>query len=194
MSPANNESFNSLNSFYFLLWLLWLGLQKLLYEWQDILVLFLILEEMINITIENDVSRAVFVDVFYRVYVGSLMPTFWRIFVISGCCSFSKARCRLLIAVASLTAEPGLRGTWAYSLRHMSLVVMRHVESSWTRDWTRVPCIGRQILNHRTSKEVQSLDLQFYSDFLFLLESVSVAWVFLGICSFHLSYLLTCSS
>ena len=26
--------------------------------------------------------------------------------------------------------------------------------SSWTRDWTRVPCIGRQILNHCATREV----------------------------------------
>ena len=30
-----------------------------------------------------------------------------------------------------------------------------HVESSWTRDWTRVPCIGRQILIHCATREVQ---------------------------------------
>ena len=28
------------------------------------------------------------------------------------------------------------------------LVALQHVGSSWTRDRTRVPCIGRQILNH----------------------------------------------
>ena len=37
-----------------------------------------------------------------------------------------------------------------------SVVVVngRHVESSWTRDWTCVPCIGRKILNHWTIREV----------------------------------------
>ena len=34
------------------------------------------------------------------------------------------------------------------------LVALRHVESSQTRDQTRVPCIGRWILNHWTTKEV----------------------------------------
>ena len=29
---------------------------------------------------------------------------------------------------------------------HMHLVALRHVESSWTRDQTHVPCIGRRIL------------------------------------------------
>ena len=34
-----------------------------------------------------------------------------------------------------------------------SFVVPRHVGSSWTRAQTRVPCIGRQILNHCATRE-----------------------------------------
>ena len=34
------------------------------------------------------------------------------------------------------------------------LVALRHVGSSRTRAQTRVPCIGRQILKHRTTREV----------------------------------------
>ena len=36
----------------------------------------------------------------------------------------------------------------------MGLVAPRHVGSSWTSDRTRVPCIGRQILNHCATREV----------------------------------------
>ena len=36
----------------------------------------------------------------------------------------------------------------------MDLVVLWHVGSSWTKDRTRVPCIGRWILNHWTTKKV----------------------------------------
>ena len=36
----------------------------------------------------------------------------------------------------------------------MELVAPQHVESSWTRDRTCVPCIGRQILIHCTTREV----------------------------------------
>ena len=36
----------------------------------------------------------------------------------------------------------------------MALAVPRHVESSWTRDQTCVPCVGRQILIHSATKEV----------------------------------------
>ncbi|KAJ8785351.1 hypothetical protein J1605_007298 [Eschrichtius robustus] len=35
----------------------------------------------------------------------------------------------------------------------MGLVAPRHVGSSWTRARTRVPCIGRRILNHCTTRE-----------------------------------------
>ena len=46
-------------------------------------------------------------------------------------------------------------GTWAQLLWHMGLVAGWHMESSWTRGRTRVPCIGRQVLNHWTTWEVQ---------------------------------------
>ena len=36
----------------------------------------------------------------------------------------------------------------------MGLIALAHVESSHTRDWTHVPWIGRQILNHCTTREV----------------------------------------
>ena len=36
----------------------------------------------------------------------------------------------------------------------MGLVAPRHVGSSGTRARTRVPCIGRQILNHCATREV----------------------------------------
>ena len=37
------------------------------------------------------------------------------------------------------------------------------MKSSWTRDQTHVPCIGRQIVNHQATREVQYI-------FSFLLE------------------------
>ena len=46
-------------------------------------------------------------------------------------------------------------GTWAQLLWHMGLVAGWHVESSRTRGRTRVPCIGRRVLNHWTTWEVQ---------------------------------------
>ena len=64
----------------------------------------------------------------------------------------------LLIVVASLVAEHRLRKLGLQSLQHVgsvawSLVALSHVESSRTRDRTRVPCFGRQILIHCSTKE-----------------------------------------
>ena len=84
------------------------------------------------------------------------------------------AVCRLLIVVASccrawvlgtgasVVAAHGLSGcssraqrVWLASCRappqylwHTGLVTLQNVQSSWTRDQTRVPCVGRWILNH----------------------------------------------
>ena len=50
-------------------------------------------------------------------------------------------------------------GAWALGaqasvvVRHVGLVALRHVGSSRTRGRTRVPCIGRQILNHCATRE-----------------------------------------
>ena len=45
---------------------------------------------------------------------------------------------------------------WAQQLWRTGLVAPRHVGSSPTRDRTRVPCIGRWILNHCTTREVRA--------------------------------------
>ena len=73
---------------------------------------------------------------------------------------------RLLIVVASPVAEHrlqarGLQQLWlagprvqAQQLWHVALVALQHVGSFQTRDQTRVPCNGRWILNHCTTREV----------------------------------------
>ena len=77
------------------------------------------------------------------------------------------AVCGLLIAVASLVAEHRLQACrlqelWlvgsraqAQQLWFMGLVAPWHVGSSQTRAQTRVSCIGRRILNHCATREVQ---------------------------------------
>ena len=52
----------------------------------------------------------------------------------------------------------GLSGSVVVAHR---LVDLKHVGFSWTRDSTRVPCIGRRILNHWTAREVLMLVLIF---------------------------------
>ena len=95
-----------------------------------------------------------------------------------GCCMQASSSCSerglllvsvhgLLIVVASLVAEHGLqvRGLqqlWlvgsraqAQQLWRTGLVALQHVGSSRPRGRTRVPCIGRWILNHCATREVQ---------------------------------------
>ena len=73
---------------------------------------------------------------------------------------------RLLTAVASLGAEHRLWMHRVQQLWHTGLVALQHVETSWTRDWTHVPCIGRRILIHFTTREV--LSHYFFSPSLLL--------------------------
>ena len=83
------------------------------------------------------------------------------------------AVCGLLIAVASLASEHGLQARglqqlWlagsraqAQQLWHTGLVAPRHVGSSQIRARTRVPCIGRQVLNHCATREALALTYFF---------------------------------
>ena len=54
--------------------------------------------------------------------------------------------------LGSVVVEHGLQGAQA-QLWCMGVVVPCHVGSSWTRDRTHVPCTGRWILNHYTTRE-----------------------------------------
>ena len=58
-----------------------------------------------------------------------------------------------LTVVASLVAEHRLQTRRLSELWLTDLVAPRHVGSSQTRARTRVPCIGRQILNHCATRE-----------------------------------------
>ena len=63
--------------------------------------------------------------------------------------------CSAPVACGLLVAEHGLWGTGAVVVVQ-ALVAAWHVASSRTRDQTCVPGIGRQILNHWTTREAQS--------------------------------------
>ena len=77
----------------------------------------------------------------------------------------------LLIAVACPVAENGLQvrglhqlwhagsGAQAQQLWRMGLVALWHVGFSRTRAGTHVPCIGRRILNHCATREVQDVQI-----------------------------------
>ena len=67
----------------------------------------------------------------------------------SRCSGFSCCR-------AKAPGHPGCSGwsTQAKELWRVGLVALRHVESSQNRDRPHVPCIGRQILNHWTTRDI----------------------------------------
>ena len=56
----------------------------------------------------------------------------------------------------------------------MGLVAPRHVGSSWTRARTCVPCIGRRILNHCTTREALHLFIHHY---VTIIDSCFIQWV-----------------
>ena len=85
----------------------------------------------------------------------------------------------------------------------MGLVAPRHVGSSQTRARTRVPCIGRRILNHCTTREAPPPPFKSelfpclpssYLAFLFLLEYVNpISTIRYTVFSSHITPLLTLS-
>ena len=81
------------------------------------------------------------------------------------------AVCRLLIGWGSCGARAlgfSSCSTWAQYLWYLGLIALQHVDSSQTRDQTRVPCIGRQVLIHWTTREVHhSIFLDRYWDLPF---------------------------
>ena len=70
------------------------------------------------------------------------------------CAGFSLQWLLLLRSMGFWHAGFSSCGTWTQQLWRMGLVAPRHVGSSRTRARTRVPCIGRQILNHCATRKV----------------------------------------
>ena len=56
---------------------------------------------------------------------------------------------------------------WAQQLCCIGLVALKPVGSSWSRDWTHVPCFGRQILNHWNTSKCFILVLYLCKSFRF---------------------------
>ena len=80
----------------------------------------------------------------------------------SHCSGFSCCRAQALGAWASLVVACGLsscgsRALVALVCRRTGLVALRHMGSSRTRAQTRVPYIGKWILNHCTTREAPKL-------------------------------------
>ena len=57
---------------------------------------------------------------------------------------------KIFVAVTFLVTEHRLLGSWAQELWDTGIVAPRHVDSS-----PHDPCVGRQILNHWTTRETR---------------------------------------
>ena len=73
------------------------------------------------------------------------------------CVGFSLQWLLLLWSTGSKRVGFSSCGTRDQQLWLTGLVAPRHVGSSWTRARTRVPCIGRRILNHCATREAQKV-------------------------------------
>ena len=74
------------------------------------------------------------------------------------------SRCTSFSSYGTRAQQVWLAGSRAQAqqLWHTGLVAPWHVGSSQTRAQTRVPCIGRRILNHCTTREVLELGIPFF--------------------------------
>ena len=88
-----------------------------------------------------------FLSVFLFWWAGSLLPCGLSPGVASGGCPLCGAQASHCCGFSCCE----VRAQWLW---HMGLVAPWDVESSWTKDWTYAPCIGRWILNHWTTREV----------------------------------------
>ena len=71
----------------------------------------------------------------------------WGAWAYCGGFSLQSTGSRLL-GFSSCSARASVVVAHRLSSCDTGLVALRHVESSWTRDWTHVPCIGKRIPNH----------------------------------------------
>ena len=107
--------------------------------------------------------------VFFKIFLSKFIYLIYLFLAVLGLCC-----CAGLSLVA---ASGGYSSLWCagFSLRwllllrstdsrHVGLVAPRHVGSSRTRARTPVPCIGRRILNHWTTREAlwESFELSYH--------------------------------
>ena len=92
---------------------------------------------------------------------------------------FSLHRLLLLLSMGPRACRlqyPQLAGSRAQAqyLSCTGLVALRHVRSSWSRDGTRTPCIGRRTLIHYTTRETLWVHLD--RKFIFYNPHPSIHW------------------
>ena len=101
-------------------------------------------------------------------------------------CSGSSLQWLLLWSTNSSARGFSSCSAWAPRWRCLCLVALWLVESSWTKDWNRVLCIGRLILNPWTTREVLFKVMSF-SRKLYAILFAQVLYSYLNISCFHIS-------
>ena len=86
-------------------------------------------------------------------------------------CGAWASRCSGVSCCAARALERRLSSCGA-----QGLVAPRHVGSSRTRAQTRIPCVGRQILNHCATREAQKVTLEYVCALMLQLK----LWVILS--------------
>ena len=128
---------------------------------------------------EHKISRMILIDCscfkesYYRKQISfrNLFFFFWLSWV---CCAQAFSSCSEQELLFFCTAWDSHCGGFCYcgarsqQLWHTGLVAPQHVESSWTRDGTHVPCIGRWILIHCSTREVPESFLKQIALFTFM--------------------------
>ena len=141
-------------------------------NWRHILVSLVENHDPLGFLLINITSFGLFFIFFCFVYLFTyLLIYFWLCWVFLAACRLSlvaasggyssllcagfSLQCLLLLqSMGSRCVGFSSCGMWAQQSWHTGLVAPWHVGSSQTRAQTRVPWIGRQILNHCATREV----------------------------------------
>ena len=117
---------------------------------------------------QNSVSEIVFSSGVQRSWAFSIISSFGALCYITSL-KLNFLTCMKWFLLYFLNAE------YLFIYGCESRVGPQHVESSWTRDWTEVPCTGRQSLIHCTTREVPFLLILFF--LVFLLFLLLLGWL-----------------
>ena len=85
---------------------------------------------------------------------GRASPSFKKQELLRAQASFSGFSCCRAQALGVWARQLWISSPRTQKLWHTGLAALSHVQSSWTRDWTHVPCIGREILIPCATREV----------------------------------------
>ena len=120
-----------------------------------------------KIAVKNVWLQFLKTDVFYLLFrLCMWIPSSWGEWA-SHCSTFPSCGPQALGAWASVVVAPGLSSAGSAEVA-MGSSAPWHVGSSWTRDWSNVPCITRWLLNNWTTRKAHgcSSELSTYKSLI----------------------------